>query len=99
MTPAERQQRRRARLRREQAAIVVDAKRLRARDKTRAAYMPMPPGITYWRTVIVQTAAGEQTVYTPTMRPPASCDADLTDQEVLDMLAQLGELARRRRLT
>ena len=98
MTAAERQRRRRARLRREQGAAVTKAKRAKARDNAQANYMPMPPGLTYWRKVKVQTAEGEQEIWHPTTRPIATLPDDLSDDDIRSLLAQLAEMVRARGL-
>jgi len=98
MTAAQRQKRRRARLKREASAGITSAKRAKAKAKAHATYIPMPPGITYWEKVRVQTAEGEREVHTPKSRPLAACHSDLTDDDVLQLMAQLRGLADKRGL-
>lgn len=94
MSAAERQRRRRERLRKEQDKAVAAGKRAMAADKARANYIPMPPGITYWRKVVVQTAEGEREVWTPETRPVATLDAvDLSDDDVMALLVKLRAVA------
>jgi hypothetical protein len=57
-TPAERQRRRRKRLRKEKLALGWRAENERRRLKKAETYIPMPPGITYWREIEVLTADG-----------------------------------------
>ena len=49
MTPAERQRRRRKRLKTERSAEVRKKLAAKARDERALQYNPMPPGITVWR--------------------------------------------------
>ena len=58
MTPAERQARRRKRLRKEHSVEVRRRKRLMREEKIALAHKPMPPGITYYRKVAVSGASG-----------------------------------------
>jgi hypothetical protein len=69
MTAAERQRRRRKRLRKEKLKLGRKAERERRLLKAAEAYIPVPPGITYWRQVPVQTAAGEREIWASTTRP------------------------------
>jgi hypothetical protein len=96
MTPAERQKRRRARLRKERTAEVKRSERLRYRAKAAASYIPMPPGITYWRRVTVVTPDGERQVWAPTARPLAACDNNLDDDDVRALLFALHKIAAKR---
>lgn len=98
MTPAERQRKRRGKVIRAQVAAATKGKRDRAKDKAHAAYIPKPPGLTYWEQVTVQTAEGERTAWAPKSRPLAACHSDLTDGDVLALLEQLEAIARERGL-
>ena len=91
MTDAERQRKRRQRLRRERAANEKRAKR-----RAKATTIPSPPGITYWREVLVQTAEGEKAIIAPTTRPLAACDTDLSNDEVRALARQIAAIAKRR---
>jgi hypothetical protein len=89
MTPAERQRRRRKKLRRHQSAEVQQQLRRKRRDEHAKKYMPMPPGITYWRTAEILTADGPREIRTPATKPLAACEQDLEDDEVMSLLRQL----------
>ena len=100
MTAAERQARRRKRLRKTRATELNHKLRLQARDARALAYIPMPPGITYWVTVKVKTPADEITeVWSPRTRPLAAIAVDLTDEDVRALLKQITDLARKRKLS
>ena len=98
MTPAERQARRRKRLRKERSVEVRRRDRLMRREKNALAHIPMPPGITYWRYVTVLTDEGEREVWAPTTRPLATCGTDLEDEDVQSLIRQLRRIARQRGL-
>lgn len=98
MTPAERQQRRRKRLKAERAAETKKVERAKRRAKNTDLYIPMPPGVTYWQQVTVITPDGEHTVWAPKTRPLAACDSDLEDRDVLALLSQLRSIAEARGL-
>ncbi|HJZ89692.1 MAG TPA: hypothetical protein VKE40_02395 [Gemmataceae bacterium] len=70
MTDAERQRRRRKRLRKEKLKLGKKALREQERLKAAEEYIPTPPGVTYFRELVVQTAEGERTVWVPTARWP-----------------------------
>lgn len=94
MTPAERQQRRRKRLAKEKAAVASKAKKSRAREKAAAAYIPTPPGITYWTKVTVQTDDGEREIWTPRSKPAAVIEpGDLDDIDLLAAWRHITRLA------
>jgi hypothetical protein len=99
MTPAERQRRRRKRLKAEQLKTATKAERKRQRIKNSSAYIPMPPGVTYWRKVTVVTPEGEREILAPTTQPyPSLCLADFEDAEIVVLLRALAREANRRRL-
>ncbi len=98
MTPAERQARRRARLRRELEGAAKVGKRAAARDRAHAAYISAPPGITYWAAVEVARDGTTREIMAPNTRPLAACENDLTDDDVLALLAQLQKIASNRGL-
>jgi len=98
MSPAERQRRRRERLRKEQNKATTALKRTRAKDKAHQAYIPMPPGITSWKEHRVTTAEGEKVIWSPQSRPLAACHHDITDDDVLALLVQLHAMAKKRGL-
>ena len=97
MTPAERQRRRRKRLKKERTTEAKRLARLMRRDKNALAYIPAPPGITYWRQVTVLTNDGEKEIWTPTTRPLATCGS-LEDDELQSLIRQLHRIARKRGL-
>ena len=106
MTAAERQQKRRKRLRKEQGAELSRKMRLKARQKAAEHYIPTPPGITYWRKVPIITADGQREpgvpptgpviMWQPKTRPLASCETDLEDDDIRALLRRLHEVARKR---
>jgi hypothetical protein len=97
MTAAERQARRRKRLRKERDAEWKRKERLRRREKNARDYIPTPPGVTYWRQVRVVTPEGEERdVWAPRTRPLAACRNDLEDDDVRALLFALHTLARQR---
>ncbi len=99
MTDAERQHRRRKKLRRERSDELKKKYRAIARDKQAENYMPYPPGITYWKTVVVQTTDGEREIFAPKTRPLAACSTDLEDDDILSLLFRLRKEAKRRGLS
>ena len=99
MTPAERQARRRAKLRKEASKAVSAGKRRAARDKANARYIPYPPGITYYEAVTVTLQdGGKREIWTPKTRPLAACHTDIADDDVLALLEQLNAIAKERGL-
>ena len=58
----------------------------------------MPPGITYWEKIVVQTAEGDREISVPKTRPLAACRTGLDDDDVLALLDELHGIARKRRL-
>ena len=98
MTPAERQARRRKRLRKERSVEVRRRKRLMREEKIALAHIPMPPGVTYYRKVTVLTDEGEQEVLVPETRPLAACSSHLEDEDVQSLIRQLCGIARQRGL-
>jgi hypothetical protein len=104
MAPAERQQKRRKRLRKEKLATGHKAEKQRRLLKAAADFMPMPPGITYWRKVTVTTPELEREVWTPTTQPLAAIDMHdglsvLADEDISRLLQALLEEAAKRGLT
>jgi hypothetical protein len=97
-TAAERQARRRKRLRAARSAETQRKERLRHRAKMAEQYIPVPPGVTVW--VKVAIPAGKAAVILqPQTRPLASFSAgDLEDEDVLSLIAQLNRIAHERGL-
>jgi hypothetical protein len=95
MTPAERQRRRRKRLKKEKAALGCRAENQRRRLKAAKTYMPMPPGITYWRTVKVKTADGQviETAVPLTKLLPSLEVGELDNADIIALLRQLTRAA------
>ncbi len=90
MTAAERQQRHRARLKREKLKLGAKAVRQRQRLKMAEEYVPMPPGITYWRPVTIETANGPIETTVPVTRPLASLPwADLENADIVALIQRL----------
>jgi hypothetical protein len=98
-TDAERQRRRRQKLRRERSDELQRIAARRMADQKLLEYVPYPPGVSYWITVKVQTADGEREVWSPQVKPPAQIThSELTDEEVLGLLRQIIDMAKRRGL-
>ena len=77
-TAAERQARRRKRLRKTRSAVLNRQRAHKARDQQAEQYIPYPPGITYWRKVTLR--AGETTeIMQPKTQPLPSIAGDLED--------------------
>jgi hypothetical protein len=100
MTPAERQRRRRKRLKAEQLKTATKAERQRKRLKNAAGYIPTPPGITYWHKVVVVTPEGEKECWAPTTQPYPSVDLHefVEDGDIKALLRALAREANRRGL-
>ena len=96
MTPAERQKRHRARLRKAKDAEWMKKERLKRRQENARRFMPTPPGTTYWRKVRVMTPEGEQEIWAPLTRPLAACETDLEDEDIQALLSQLHKIAAKR---
>ena len=80
MTPAERQRRRRKRLKTERSAEVRKKMAGKARDDRALAYIPMPPGITVW--VNKRMKANEEfDAWIPKTRPLAAFQDGLEDDD------------------
>lgn len=90
MTAAERQRRRRARLKREKLKLGMKAERKKRLLKKAETYIPIPPGITYWRPVTIETTNGPMQTTVPVTRPLASLPwQDLEDADVVALLERL----------
>ena len=98
MTPAERQRRRRKRLKTERSAEVRKKMAGKARDDRALAYIPMPPGITVW--VNKRMKANEEfDAWIPKTRPLAAFQDGLEDDDILALLRDLRILAAERGLS
>ena len=98
MTPAERQQRRRKRLKADRSAEVRKKLVGKARDERALAYNPMPPRITVW--FKKRMKAGEVAeIWQPRTRPLAAFQDGLEDDDILALLRDLGILATERGLS
>ena len=96
-TAAERQARRRKRLRKTRSAVLNRQRARKARDQQAEQYIPYPPGITYWRKVTLR--AGETTeIMRSKTQPLPSIAGDLEDDEIRSLLEQITKLARKRGL-
>ena len=98
MTPAERQRRRRKRLKTERSAEVRKKLAGRARDERALSYNPMPPGITVWHKTRIK-AREEVEIWQPTTRPLAAVQDGLEDDDLLALLRDLRVLATERGLS
>jgi hypothetical protein len=92
-------------IRKKGAMTAADRQRRRRKPSRERAeqilkqYIPMPPGISYWDQVEVETPEGPRKVWTPRVKPLASiAHNELTDEEILELLRQLKALARQRNL-
>ncbi len=95
MTPAERQRRRRKRLKTERNAEVRKKLAGKARDERALAYNPMPPGITVWFKKSMK-AREECEIWQPRTRPLAAFQHGLEDDDILSLLRDLRILAAER---
>jgi len=93
MTPAQRQRRRRKKLRANLSSELRRLERNKRRAEALKEWLPVPPGITYWRTVQVERG-GE--ILQPITRPLAVCQRELDDDEVLALIRQLHFIAKQR---
>ena len=99
MTPAERQRRWRKQLRKEQLALGYRAEKEQRRRRLAETYIPMPPGLTYWHTVEVLTAAGPRQIHVPITKPLPSINVSEWDNNaVLSLLRKLTQVATARGL-
>ncbi len=90
MTPAERQRRRRLKLKREQAALPGVAKRARRLAKAREIYIPTPPGLTRWEKMTICLGHVGSEIWTPVTKPYLSFfPEDFTDAEIADLMVRL----------
>ena len=97
MTPAERQRRRRVRLKKERSAEVRKKLAAKRRDERALSYRPMTPGITVWRKVRIK-AHEELEIWQPKSRPLAAIH-ELEDDDILVLLRDLQILATERGLS
>jgi hypothetical protein len=97
MTAAERQQRRRKKLRRQKLKLARKAEKEKTLLKNRQDYVPTPPGITYWVKVHIE---GRE-ILQPTTHPlPSMYWRELRDEDLHSVIDQAQkELARRRTTT
>jgi hypothetical protein len=93
MTDAERQRKRRKKLRKEKLALGAKAEKEKARLKEAEGYMPMPPGVTWWRKVRV----GGAEILQPLTQPlPGVYWHELRDEDLNFLItAAQSELDRR----
>ena len=98
MTPAERQRRRRKRLKTERSDEVRKKSAAKARDERALAYIPMPPGITVWFQKRMK-ANEEFDAWIPRTRPLAAFQDGLEDDDILSLLRDLRILATERGLS
>lgn len=94
MTAAERQRRRRRKLRQGRRFEIDKKHRAMAREREAERYIPTPPGITHWEHVPTVTADGSRRkVWAPVTKPLATCAANLDDDDVLVLLVSLAQVA------
>ncbi len=98
MTPAERQRRRRKRLKTERSTEVRKKLAAKARDERALQYNPMPPGITVWFKKRMK-ANEEFDAWIPRTRPLAAFQDGLEDDDILSLLRDLRILATERGLS
>ena len=99
MTAAQRQRRRRAKLRKAERTEHERAGAARARFEGDKRYIPMPPGITLWRKIRVRgETGGFVETWKPDTKPLAACGPDLDDSDVLALLNELHGIAQERGL-
>ncbi len=98
MTSAERQRRRRKRLKTERSDEVRKKSAAKARDERALAYIPMPPGITVWFQKRMK-ANEEFDAWIPRTRPLAAFQDGLEDDDILSLLRDLRIVAAERGLS
>ncbi len=98
MTPAERQRRRRKRLKANHSDEVRKKSAAKARDERALQYNPMPPGITVWYKKRMR-AREEAEIWQPRTRPLAAFQDGLEDDDILSLLRDLRILAAERGLS
>ncbi len=98
MTPAERQRRRRKRLKTERSAEVRKKMAAKAREEKALEYIPMPPGITVWFKKRMKANEAVE-VWIPRTRPLAAFQDGLEDDDILSLLRDLRILAAERGLS
>ena len=98
MTPAERQRRRRKRLKTERSDEVRKKLAGKARDERALAYNPMPPGITVWFKKRMKAREVAE-IWQPRTRPLAAFQDGLEDDDILALLRDLRILATERGLS
>jgi hypothetical protein len=101
MTGAERQRRRRRRLKKLRDSEWHRRDRMKRRQKNaeRHPSIPMPPGITYWEQVVVRLPdGGSGRVWAPRTKPLAACGGHLEPEEIRFLLRGLIGLAQARGL-
>ncbi len=98
MTPAERQRRRRKRLKTERSDEVRKKLAGKARDERAFAYNPMSPGITVWYKKRMRAREVAE-IWQPRTRPLAAVQDGLEDDDILSLLRDLRILAAERGLS
>ncbi len=98
MTPAERQRRRRKRLKADRSDEVRKKSAAKARDERALQYIPMPPGITVWFKKRMK-ANEEFDAWIPRTRPLAAFQDGLEDDDILALFRDLRILAIERGLS
>jgi hypothetical protein len=98
MTTAERQRRRRAKLAKVHKTEIARRLRFKRREEAAMNHVPAPSGITYWTQVTVQTPDGDMPIFSPVTKPLATCAADLEDDDVMELLRRVTDLAKQRGL-
>ncbi len=98
MTPAERQRRRRKRLKTERSAEVRQKLAAKARDERAVQYNPMPPGITVWYRKRMRAREVAE-IWQPRTRPLAAVQDGLENDDILSLLRDLRILATERGLS
>jgi len=97
MTPKERQRRRRAKLNKERQTDIARKLRLKRRQRMAEAFsVPEPPGLTLWRWVWHEET--QLRICIPTTTPLPAVAQQLEDDEVLELLHQLMDIAKHRGL-
>jgi hypothetical protein len=94
MTAAQRQRRHRAKVKRRLVALGAGIDKAERRKRRLAKIgqqmIPAPPGITYWREVVVRTPEGDRKVWAPITQPaPGAALLNLTDVEIASLIEVL----------
>ncbi len=96
MTAAQRQRKRRRKLKGKRSAELRAKDAARRREKMLEGYIPSPPGITYWKHVEIRPEHVGRQICQPATRPLASCQNELSNEDVIALIQRLYRQCQRR---